>query len=186
MRIRVSILMTIFLLVVWGTGNADEVIFENGERLIGTFVRVEGKRMIFKSEVAGEISVDIAKIDKIHSENLLEILLDDGTLLKGTTIKREEGTFVVQEETAETEQAFVKADLYEIYPSPRPKVKWSGNLSAGFTSSHGSSKSENTNIDWSFHLRTKKQRFRQSGWFILDRDEDSDGEDITTEENFTV
>jgi putative salt-induced outer membrane protein YdiY len=178
--------MIIFLLIVWSTSSADEVVFENGERLIGTFERVEGDKLIFKSEIAGEISVDISKIENIYSEKPLEILLDDGTLLKGNTIKREEDTFTVQEEKEGAEQTFVNADLYEIYPFPRPEVKWSANLSAGFTSSHGSSFSENTNLDWSFRLRTKKQRFRQNGWFILDRDEDSDGEEITTEENFTV
>ena len=59
---------------------------------------MEGKKLIFKSEIAGEVSVDISKIKEIYSEKLLEILLDDGTLLKGTRIRREEDTFTVQEE----------------------------------------------------------------------------------------
>ena len=183
---RISIMMTIFLLVVCGTVSADEVIFENGERLIGTFQKVEGKKLIFKSEIAGELSIDISKIKDIYSEKPLEIVLEDGTLLTGKTIQREEDTFSVQEEKGEEGQTFVKADLYEIYPSPRPRVKWSGNISAGFKSSHGSSFSEDTNVDWSFRLRTKKQRFRQSGWLVVERSEDSDGDEITTEENFTV
>jgi putative salt-induced outer membrane protein YdiY len=186
MRIVISTIVLLALAILWGTGSADEVIFENGERLIGTFVRVEGKKLIFKSQIAGEISVDIAKIDEIHSEKLMEIILDDGTLLKGKTIKREEGTFTVQKEQEGSEQTFVKADLYEIYPSPRPRVKWSGNISAGFKSSHGSSFSEDTNVDWSVLLRTKKHRFRQSGWLVVERSEDSDGDKVTTEENFTV
>ena len=185
MRIVISTIVLLALAILWSTGFADEVIFENGERLIGTFARVEGDKLIFKSEIAGEISVDIAKIKEIHSEKLLEILLDDETLLKGNRIKREEDTFTVQEEEG-PEQTFVKADLYEIYPSPRPKVKWSGNISAGFKSSHGSSFSEDTNVDWSFRLRTKKHRFRQSGWLVLERSEDSNGDKVTTEENFTV
>jgi putative salt-induced outer membrane protein YdiY len=185
MRIVISTIVLLALAILWSAGFADEVIFENGERLIGTFARVEGDKLIFKSEIAGEISVDIAKIKEIHSEKLLEILLDDETLLKGNRIKREEDTFTVQEEEG-PEQTFVKADLYEIYPSPRPKVKWSGNISAGFKSSHGSSFSEDTNVDWSFRLRTKKHRFRQSGWLVLERSEDSNGDKVTTEENFTV
>jgi len=186
MGIRVSAIMAIILLVVWSTGSADEVIFENGEHLIGTFERVEGGSLIFKSQVAGEISVDISKIKELHSEKLLEIILDDDTLLKGTSIKREEDTFTLQEAQEEPAQTFSKADLYEIYPSPRPKVKWSATVSAGFKSSHGSSFSEDTNVDWSFRLRTKKHRFRQSGWLVVERSEDSNGDKVTTEENFTV
>jgi putative salt-induced outer membrane protein YdiY len=147
---------------------------------------VEGKNLIFESEIAGELSVDISKIKSIHSEKPLEILLEDGTLLKGKTIKREEGIFTVQEETEEMGQTFVKADLYDIYPAPRPKVKWSGNISAGFKSSHGSSYSEDTTVNWGFRLRSKKHRFRQGGWLVIERAEDGDGEEITTEENFTV
>ena len=147
---------------------------------------MEGKQLIFKSEIAGELSVDISKIKTISSEKLLEILLDDGTLLQGKTIIREEGTFIVQEETEEAEQTFVKADLYDIYPAPRPKVIWSGTISAGFKSSHGSSFSEDTAVDWGFRLRTKKHRLRQFGRFVTERSEDGDGEKITTEENFTV
>jgi putative salt-induced outer membrane protein YdiY len=186
MRIFISSIVLVYLTIFCYTSYADEVVFENGERLIGTFQKVEDNKLIFKSEIAGELSVDISKIKEIYSENLLEILLDDGTFLRSKTIIREEGIFTVQEETEEVEQTFVKADLHDIYPAPRPKVKWSGNISAGFKSSHGSSFSEDTTVDWGFHLRTKKHRFRQNGWLIIERTKDSTGEKTTTEENFTV
>jgi hypothetical protein len=186
MRSVINSVVVLVLVVLCCNSYADEVIFENGERFIGTFQRVEGKQLIFKSEIAGEVSVDISKIKDIYSDKLLEILLDDGTLLRGKTIKREEGTFIVQEETEEEGQTFVKANLYDIYPAPRPKVKWSGNISAGFKSSHGSSFSEDTTVDWGFRLRTKKHRFRQSGRLVIERAEDSNGDKYTTEENFTV
>jgi len=181
-----TILVLTALAILCCNSHADEVVFENGERLIGTFKKVEGKKMIFKSEIAGEISVDISKIREISSDGLLEILLDDGTLLRGKIIKQEKDAFIVQEETAGAKQTFVEANLYDIYPSPRPKVKLSGSLSAGFKSSHGSSFSEDTSLNWDFLLRTKKHRFRQGGWMVIERSEDSDGDKITTEENFTI
>jgi hypothetical protein len=186
MRNLINPIVVLALVVLCCNSYADEVIFENGEHLIGTFQRVEGDKLIFNSEIAGEVSVDLSKIKDIYSEKLLEILLDDGTVLKGKTIKREEDTYIVQEEKEEEEQTFVKANLYDIYPAPRPKVKWSGNVSAGFKSSHGSSFSEDTTLDWGFRLRTKKHRFRQNGWLVIERSEDSDGDKVTTEENFTV
>jgi putative salt-induced outer membrane protein YdiY len=186
MRIIISTIAFVCLSVFSYNSYADEVIFENGERLIGTFKKVEGDKLIFKSEIAGEISVDLSKIREIASDELLEILLEDGTLLRGKTIKREEGIFTVQEEKEEEGQTFVKANLYDIYPAPRPKVKWSGNISAGFKSSHGSSFSEDTTVDFGFRLRTKKHRFRSSGWLIIERAEDSEGEKYTTDENFTI
>ncbi len=148
---------------------------------------MESGALVFKSQIAGEVSVDISKIASIHSEKLLEIVLEDGTLLRGHNITRKEGTLTVQDSVAEGGgRSFAKADLYDIYPSPRPRIKWSANISAGFTSSHGSSYTEDTSVDWSFRLRTKRHRFRQRGWFILSRAKDNNGEKITTEENFTV
>ncbi|MBW1785462.1 MAG: DUF481 domain-containing protein [Deltaproteobacteria bacterium] len=186
MSIIISTIVFVCLSVFSYNSYADEVVFENRERLIGTFKKVEGKKLIFKSEIAGEISVDISKIKDIYSEKLLEILLEDGTLLKGKIIKKEEGTFTVQEEIEGTKQTFVKADLYDIYPSPKPKVKLSGSLSAGFKSSHGGSYSEDTAVNWTFLLRSKKHRFKQGGWLVIERSEDSDGEKKTTEEKFTI
>ena len=186
MRIVTSTIVLVCLIILCFNSYADEVVFENGERLIGTFQKVEGKQLIFQSEIAGELSVDISKIKTISSEKLLEILLEDGTLLRGKTIMREEGTFIVQEETEEAEQTFVKADLDDIYPAPRPKVIWSGNISAGSRSYHGSSFSEDTAVDSGFRLRTKRHRLRQFGRFVTERAEDGDGEKITTEENFTI
>ena len=167
MRIVICTTLLVCIILLCCNSYADEVVFKNGERLIGTFQRVEGKTLIFKSEIAGEISVDISKIKDMYSEKPLEILLDDGTLLKGTRIRREEDIFIVQEETEAQEKTFANTDLYDIYPAPRPKVKLSGNLSAGFKSSHGSSFSEDTAVDWCFRLRTKKHRFRQFVRFVI-------------------
>jgi len=86
MRFATGMCGLLFLLFSCSHGYADEVIFENGERLIGTLQRVEDNKLIFKSEIAGEVSVDISKIKGMYSERPLEILLDDGTLLRGKII----------------------------------------------------------------------------------------------------
>ncbi len=73
-----------------------------------------------------------------------------------------------------------------MYPAPRPRVKWSATIGAGFKSSHGSSYLEDTTVDWNFRLRTKKHRFRQGGRFVVERSENSEGKTFTTEENLTA
>jgi putative salt-induced outer membrane protein YdiY len=147
---------------------------------------MENKKLIFKSQIAGEVSVDFSKVKEIYSEKLLEILLDDGKILKGKIVKSKADSFTVAEEKVKQEKAFEKSNLSSIYPLPKPKIKWSANITVGFTSSRGSSYSEDLSVDGSFRLRTEKHRFRLSSRFILDRSEDSDGHKITTEENFTV
>ena len=66
MRSVINSIVVLALVVLCFNSYADEVIFENGERLIGTFQKVEGKQLIFKSEIAGELSVDISKIKEMY------------------------------------------------------------------------------------------------------------------------
>ena len=47
--------------------DADVLIFNDGEKLIGTLERSSGASVVFKSNMAGEITVDWSKIKEIHS-----------------------------------------------------------------------------------------------------------------------
>ncbi|HWB99799.1 MAG TPA: DUF481 domain-containing protein [Bryobacteraceae bacterium] len=45
----------------------DVLVFTNGDRLVGQFVRSTGASVTFKSDMLGEITVDWAKIKELHS-----------------------------------------------------------------------------------------------------------------------
>jgi len=165
---------------------ADEVIFKNGERLIGEFERLEEGKLIFKSQIAGEIIVGIDKVQDIYSEKLLEIHLKDGDILKSKTFKSEADYFTVEGTEEREEQTFVMSDLSAINPPVKPKVRWSGSISAGFTSSHGSSYSENASVSGDLVIRTEKHRITIDGRYVAERDEDDSGDKKTTTENFVI
>ncbi len=152
MRIRIIIMIVVISL--YSISFADEVIFKNGERLIGEFERLEEGKLIFKSQIAGEITVGIDKVEDIYSVKALEIHLKDGKILKSKTFKSEADHFTVEGTEERKEQTFAMSDLSAINPPVIPKVRWSGSISAGFTSSHGSSFSENASVNGDLVLRT--------------------------------
>lgn len=54
--------------------NKDVIIFNNGEKLIGQFERSTGKDVVFKSDIAGEVTVEWTKVKELHSSNQFAVI----------------------------------------------------------------------------------------------------------------
>ncbi len=55
----------------------DVLVFTNGDQLTGTLVGTVGDRVTFKSEMAGEINVPLAKIKELRSGSQFAVLRKD-------------------------------------------------------------------------------------------------------------
>src|SRR5690348_5545971 len=60
----------------------DILLFNDGEKLIGQLERVVGTSVTFKSDMAGEITVDASKIKELHSPRKFAVIGKDVTLGK--------------------------------------------------------------------------------------------------------
>src|SRR5579864_4975136 len=60
----------------------DELVFTNGERLIGHLVRSQAKSVVFKSDMVGEVTVDWSKIQELRSNGQFA-LIQNGVKLRG-------------------------------------------------------------------------------------------------------
>lgn len=183
---RTGLCTIVMLCVIFRAASADEIVFTNGERLIGDFKRAEGHKLIFVSEMAGEIVVDLDRVRSIGTEVPMTIHLTDGAILKGNKLERSAEHFMVFDVAKAREGDFAVAALSTINPKPEPKVQWSGSITAGFKSSHGSSFSENYSVDGNLDMRTARHRLRLDGRFVAERDKDERGDKKTTEENATL
>ena len=52
----------------------DVLVFSNGERLVGHFVKAHGTTVTFKSDSVGEVNVDWSKIQELHTSEAFAIL----------------------------------------------------------------------------------------------------------------
>jgi len=183
---RTGLCTIVLLCLLFKAASADEIVCTNGERLIGALKHADGHKLTFMSEMAGEITVDLGRVRSIGTDVPMTIHLTDGAVLKGNKLESSAERFMVFDAAKAREGDFAVASLSAINPKPEPKVQWSGSITAGFKSSHGSSFSENYSIDGNLGMRTARHRLRLNGRFIAERDKDESGDKKTTEENATL
>ncbi|MCK5271034.1 MAG: DUF481 domain-containing protein, partial [Sedimentisphaerales bacterium] len=78
-----------------------------------------------------------------------------------------------------------------VNPPPKPKVKWAGNVTAGLTSTHGNTFSENGSASFDATRRSEKDRTNVFGRYMVSRTKETDAltgkeEKVTTEESFIM
>ena len=66
------------LLISTGTSFADEVTLENGDKLTGTIVKVEGRKLVFKTDYTGPMEIPLEKIKNIATDKPSEVHLITG------------------------------------------------------------------------------------------------------------
>ena len=82
----------------------DTVTFENGEKLIGHFEGLVSGAAKFKSDKLGEISVDLGKIQELHSTERFAVLRKGLKLKKGETDgKVLRGTISIAKQTVQVD-----------------------------------------------------------------------------------
>ena len=58
----------------------DSLVFTNGEKLLGHFVRSNGATVVFKSDSLGELSIPWSKIQELHSSQKYAVIPKDAKL----------------------------------------------------------------------------------------------------------
>lgn len=75
--------------------SADEIHLRNGDRLSGQIVRLTDGKLVFKSQLAGEVTVDLKDIRTFSSDTPVEIHLQDGTVLRQPVATAESNQFAI-------------------------------------------------------------------------------------------
>jgi len=145
----------------------DVVYFKNGDRLSGELERMVDGRLTFVSDVAGQVVVDVNSVLTFSSEQPAEVHLGDGRLLHR------------QIETAEPNHvAIVGAGVVSlgqvasINPPLKAPPRWEGDISAGYTSTHGNTRTDSISGSMNLNKRTEKDRRQLGADFARGRQED--------------
>src|SRR5262249_4768784 len=75
--------LTIFLLLLSGTAIADQIVLKNGDRLTGKIIKADGAKLVLKSELIGDVSVDLSAVRSITSDEPVYVTLADGRTVSG-------------------------------------------------------------------------------------------------------
>ena len=166
---------------------ADVVVFKNGDKLTGKVVKLEGGKLTFKADVAGEITLDLANINTFSTDEPAEFHLQDGTVLKSKVQPGEPGHVALEKTELIQAQTIPLIAVTSINPPVKPPVTWRGSVTVGMTSTHGNTFNESANVSSNVTRRTEKDRLRAFSTYLASRTRDDDtGDKVTTEESFTL
>ncbi|MFH1719432.1 MAG: DUF481 domain-containing protein [Planctomycetota bacterium] len=182
MRLRKLIVLLIGVLLT-GLSYGDELVLKNGDRLTGKIVRLVDGKLVFKSDVAGEVTVELSNIQTFSSDEPITVNLKDKTGFNQKVLGAGAGRFGVEGSDLLEAQEFVVADIVSINPPIKPIPKWTGDISAGITSTHGNTKTEMISANANFSKRTEKDRTMLGADYAKGEQEDPDtGQTVTIED----
>src|ERR1051325_9823802 len=82
MTYRIGLLL-IVLLTLTNAAFADQIVLKNGDRLTGTIVKSDGKMIVFKSDLVGEVTIALDNVDNVTADRPLYLTLTDGRVVSG-------------------------------------------------------------------------------------------------------
>ena len=161
-------LITLFFIVLLAQAiHADEITLTNGDRLTGKIDHALDGKLVFTSDLAGKVTVELSKIQTFSTDEAIEIHLEDGNILMQKAANSTAGKFAVEGTETVKAQDFDVAVISSINPPPKPKPKWTGNVSAAVTSTHGNTKTEAISASANLSLRNSIIRQLDGGHITI-------------------
>lgn len=160
-----------------------EIVFKNGDKLTGKVTSLADGKLVIESAVAGTITVDMANVSTFSTDDPVEIHLKDGTVLKQPVVTTQTDGAVATTQGLIDAQELSLTDMEKINPPP---VKWTGSVSAGALITSGNSNTSNVSAAYDAVRRTDQDRISSAGQYLYGRQEDSNGNDNTTTDNWFI
>ena len=159
----------LLLLCVGSVVNAEQISLKNGDRLTGSIVSMDGKKLVLKTTYAGEVSVDWDSVEQFTSDQPLVVTTVDKKTVTGT-LKSEGPDYVVT--TTQGGQTIAKSDIammrsladqaaYEKSLHAGMLEGWSGGGNFGLALARGNS--ETTNLALGFDAKRKTEK---DAWIV--------------------
>jgi putative salt-induced outer membrane protein YdiY len=148
----------------------DEVIFKNGEKIVGKITNVIDGKITIESESMGVVKAPLDKVATFSTSEPIEIRFDDGTIVKQRVTAGETGFVMLSKDGILEPQKLPLSKVKKINPPP---VKWTGDLSAGATFTRGNSDTDNASIDFNAQRRSEDDRITFKAFYASTRTKDA-------------
>jgi len=136
--------------------HADVLEFNSGDRLTGKVVTLANGQLVFNSDDAGKVTIDLARLKTFTSDDPIEIHLADGTIIKSTIAPADTGKVTLRKTNILPQQTVALTDLAAINPPAKPPVAWKGNVAAGWTATAGNTSTTSSPANVTTTPATKK------------------------------
>jgi putative salt-induced outer membrane protein YdiY len=159
----------LLLLFVGAVVNAEQISLKNGDRLTGTIVSMDGKKLVLKTTYAGDVSINWNSVEQFASDQPLVVTTVDKKTLTGP-VRSGGPDYVVA--TTQGNQTIAKSDVavmrsladqaaHEKSLHPGMLEGWSGGGNLGLAFARGNS--ETTNLALGFNAKRKTEK---DAWIV--------------------
>jgi putative salt-induced outer membrane protein YdiY len=161
----------------------DEVLFNNGDKLTGKVLSVEGDKMKFKTAVAGEITVEMKDVKTFSTDEPVELRMKDRQVITGQAQASDApGTVTVPTAEADAPKREVAFDDLKYVNFNQ---NWTGALIAGALFARGNTYADQANNAFEAQRRTLDDRFTINAAYNFGRQRDPDsGDKFTSVDNW--
>ncbi len=137
------LVLLLAVIALGGVAKGEVVEFKNGDHLTGSWVRVNGDKILFKSEALGQLSLPVSKIKSMVSTTAAVILVKSGEAYSGKLSLLESGDWELKGENGGTRRleaskvvAIYPLDLFQAKGEEvpfRPFHNWQGKANVGYS-----------------------------------------------------
>ena len=134
-------------------GLGDELIFKNGDRLTGTVVELEAKKVTFRSPALGKLSVPVRRLASFRTDEEIEVHMNDGTVVTSRVDVDSSGTMRFESDTS------TAVDLARVDKINPQKPRWKGSLMAGLNYERGDTDKNQADLEFRAGWRNELWRY---------------------------
>ena len=167
-------------MVLFFSGNvvADQLTLKNGDRVTGTIIKSDGKTIVFKGDLVGDLDIPLDNVAEIAADKPLYVGLADGrtvvgmvTSAAGKTEIRSSGTVVT---IARSDIQFVRSEdeqkMYEKSLNPGLLEQWTGGADLGIALTKGNSDTTNVALGMAISRTTLRDKTSLYAAAVYNRD----------------
>lgn len=185
--------LLIVVLALAGQIVADQIVLKNGDRLTGTIIKSDGKTLVLKSDLAGEVTVALENVANVTADKPLYVTLTDGRTVSGLVtaqnnqfeIKSNKGPVVVERAAVAVVRSEAEQRAYENTLNPGWFEQWSGGADLGFALTRGNSHTTNFALGMAISRETQRDKTSLYAASVYNR-ESTEGISRTTANTFRL
>lgn len=157
----------LIIVVAFATSaRADQITLKNGDRLTGAIVKSDGKTIVFKSDLVGDVTVAVDTVTNITSDKPVYVTLADGRTIAGVVttkdsqaeIKSSSGSVVVERSAIALIRSEAEQKVYESTLNPGWLEQWSGGADIGVALTRGNSNTTNFGLGMAIARETLRDK----------------------------
>lgn len=181
MKLRSFVLLLMLIGIFCHYAYADQLTLKNGDRVTGSIVRSDGKSVILKSDLIGDVTVALENIVTISSDKPLYVGLTDGRTVVGllgatadrAEIKASSGAVTIGRDAITFIRSESEQQAYESTLHPGWFEQWTGGADLGIALTKGNSDTTNVALGLGLTRETLRDKTSIYAASIYNRDNTS-------------